>query len=227
MAQLMTAGREISTFLLRVCHDLRTPVRGIRAHAELLIKEAKNGQVTDVETRLGFVVDGAKGIDLLVDGLAGYAIALQTDAASFQSTRTDVLLRGALAKLDRAVREHGAEITHGELPRVRGNPDRIMQVFEQLIGNALNHRGTQAPRVDVQASQGTDGWQFAVADNGEGVDAEDLERIFQPFERLHKAGGPGLGLAACRAIVEAHGGRIWAESQAGKGCTVFFTLPAG
>src|SRR5207249_6835020 len=127
--------------------------------------------------------------------------------------------------LDHSVRESGAEVTYGELPRVRGNPDRIMQVFEQLLRNVLVHRGAQTPRVHIQASPHADGWQFAVEDNGPGVEAEDLERIFLPFERLHRAGGPGLGLAACRAIVDAHGGRIWMESRAGKGCTVFFTLP--
>jgi len=116
-------------------------------------------------------------------------------------------------------------VTYEELPRVRGNPDALIQLFEQLIRNAIDHRGDAAARVHISAATMDEGWQVAVQDHGPGVDASELEGIFEPFERLHGS-GPGLGLAICRAIVEGHGGRIWAESQLGKGCTIRFTLPS-
>ena len=222
----MGTNREISELLLRASHDLRTPVRGIGAHAELLLKNLNRPtQPGDFAQSLGFIVDGARTIDRLVDALAGYATALQTDAGTSQSTRMDVLLRGVLAKLQSALRENGAEVTYDELPRVNANPDRMMQLFEQLIRNTLDHRGQDAPRVHISASEHADGgWLFSVRDNGPGIETEELDRVFHPFERLHGKGA-GLGLAACRAVVEGHGWKIWAEPAPGGGCAIQFALP--
>ena len=222
----MGTNRTTAEFLLRVCHDLRTPLRGIRLHAELLLREQGAATPTDFAQRLGFIADGAGKIDRLVDAIARYSIALETDPDSFQSVSIGVLLRGALAKLENLLRESDSEVTYEELPRVRGNPDALIQLFEQLIRNAIDHRGdAAAARVHISAATMDEGWQFSVQDHGPGVDASELEGIFEPFERLHGS-GPGLGLAICRAIVEGHGGRIWAESQLGKGCTIRFTLPS-
>jgi signal transduction histidine kinase len=111
---------------------------------------------------------------------------------------------------------------------VSGDPDRLMEVFENLLHNALYYRGPAPPLIHIAAERRAEEWLFAVRDNGPGVEAADLESIFQPFVRLHgkRREGPGLGLAICRVIVERHGGRIWAESQAGAGAAFLFTLPA-
>ena len=108
------------------------------------------------------------------------------------------------------------------------HPDRLMQVFEHLIRNALVHRGDAAPRVRIDAAPHDDGWQLTVRDNGPGIEPTALERIFLPFERLKgkQLGGTGLGLTICRAIVERHGGKIWAESEPGEGAVFSFVLPA-
>ena len=137
------------------------------------------------------------------------------------------MLRTVLARLDKELRSNDAKVSYDKLPRVSGDPDRLMQVFENLLRNALHHRGEAPPRIHITAEKQAEGWLFAVRDNGPGVEADYLESIFRPFERLHgrQRPGPGLGLAVCRAIVERHGGRIWAESQAGAGSTFFFTLP--
>jgi light-regulated signal transduction histidine kinase (bacteriophytochrome) len=230
LGQLMThskSDQEVSDFLLRACHDLRTSARTVRTNAELFLTDG-GAPRPGFEQRLGFIVEGARRIDLLLDGLASYSVALQTEAASFQVTRTDVLLRLVLTKLDKELRECGAEVIYGELPAVTGNPDRLMQVFENLIRNALAHRGQSAPRVHIDAARQAEDWLFTVRDNGPGIEAAFLESIFTPFERLqHKERwGAGLGLAVCRAIVERHGGRIWAESQPESGATFCFTLPA-
>jgi signal transduction histidine kinase len=223
------ADREISEFLLHACHDLRSSLRAIRAHAELLLKRSEARQPSDFEQALGFIVDGAQRIDLLADGLTNYSIALQLDKGSFRPTRLDVLLRTVLARADKEIRENGAEVTYDGLPRVSGSPDRLMQVFENLICNALRHRGSTPPRIHITAErQSAHAWVFRIQDNGPGVEAVYLEGIFKPFERLHgkKNAGPGLGLTICREIVERHGGAIWAEAQPGSGLTALFTLPA-
>jgi len=136
------------------------------------------------------------------------------------------MLRTALARLDKEIQECGAEVTCSELPQVSGKPDRLVQVFEILLQNALRHSGRNSPRIHVTAAQRADEWVFAVRDDGCGIDADYLERIFKPFERLNtERDGVGMGLAICRATVERHGGRIWAESTLGTGSTFFFTLP--
>ena len=226
-ADLSISDRDLSEFLLRACHDLREPTRAIRAHAELIRKRAREPATAGDEQRLDFIVDGAGRIDSLLDALTNYSIALQTERTSFQRTRMDVMLRSALARLAGELRDRGAEVTYGELPSVYGSPDRLVQIFENLIRNALRHGGQSAPRIDISALKQVDEWQFAIRDNGLGIEADYLERIFKPFERLLTAErkGAGMGLAICRAIVERHRGRLWAESAAGTGSTFFFTLP--
>ena len=222
------SDREVSEFLLRACHDLRSSARTVRTNAELFLKDAGAPRNAGFEQRLGFIVEGARRIDLLLDGLASYSVALQTEAASFEGTRMDVLLRLVLTKLNKELRECGAEVTYGELPAVTGNPDRLMQVFENLIRNAVAHRGQAAPRIHISAARQAEDWLFTVRDNGPGIEAAFLESIFTPFERLQdkERWGAGLGLAICRAIVERHGGRMWAESQPESGATLCLTLPA-
>jgi signal transduction histidine kinase len=221
------ADKELSEFLLRICHELRAPSRAIRAHAELLVRELTVPRSADQEQRLAFIAGGVEKIDRLADGLSSYAVALSTDPSRFQPAPMAVLLRVALAKLAKEVRENQAEVTYGELPRVSGDADRLSQLFENLLVNALRHRGAAAPRIHISTERQGKDWVFAVRDNGPGVEAAYLERIFKPFERLQpkEIAGPGLGLAISRAIVERHGGRIWAESAAG-GSTMFFTIPA-
>lgn len=220
--------QSLSEFLLRACHDLRTPLRSIRANAELLLRSSRTTEISDFEKRLGFIVNGARRIELLADGLASYSLALQIERGEFQSTRMDVLLRAVLAKLDKELREGGANVSYGHLPRIPGNPDRLMQVFENLVRNAVHYRSQAPPLIHITAARRAQEWLFAVCDNGRGIEAAYLEKIFKPFERLNgtESSGPGLGLTICRAIVERHGGRIWAESNAGGGTTFLFTLPA-
>jgi signal transduction histidine kinase len=226
------SDRDLSEFLLRACHDLRSSARAIRAQAELLQRDGQAAESSDFERRLGFVVEGARRIDSLTDGLTGYSIALKIEDRSFQFGPMDAILRTALAKLDKELREHGAEVACGELPRVFGNPDRLAQVFENLLRNAVRHGRESGAQIRVeaekQAAADQQEWLIAVRDNGPGIDAAYLERIFKPFERLRpeRPSGPGMGLTICRTIVERHGGKLWAESTPGAGSTFFFTIPA-
>jgi light-regulated signal transduction histidine kinase (bacteriophytochrome) len=217
-----------SGFLLRMCHDMKTSLRAIRAHTELLARSPDLAGISDLGERVGFIVEGTKRVDLLADGLSNFSLALEIDREAFQPVAMNVMLRSVLGKMDQEIRSNDAMVTYEALPRVMGDPDRLIQVFEHLVRNALQHRGEAAPEVRITAEKHDDHWLFAVQDRGPGVEGAYLETIFKPFERLHgrRHGGPGLGLTVCRAIVERHGGRIWAESQVGNGTTVFFTLPA-
>jgi light-regulated signal transduction histidine kinase (bacteriophytochrome) len=219
---------EMSKFLLRTSHDLRTALRAIRVHADLLLRGRQAAQVPGLEERLGFIVDGAQKIDLLAEGIASYSIALQIQDGTFQRAPLNPLLRAVLAKLDKELRANSAGVTYDKLPTVAGDTDRLMEVFENLLRNALHHRGTAAPNIQITVERQPEEWLFAVRDNGPGIQAPYLESIFQPFVRLHgnRHLGPGLGLAISRIIVERHGGRIWAESAEGAGNTFSFTLPA-
>jgi len=225
MARPMTTNTDTTRLLLRLCHDLKTSVRTIRAHTELLLRDKGTGPVADLEQRLGFIAAGARNLDSLIDRLTAYSVALETPEPPAQSIGMDVLVRGALARLEQLLRENGAEVSYDPLPRVRANSDRLIQLLEELVRNAVTHGGHAGARVHISAARQGDQWLFRIRDNGQGVEAGDLERIFRPLERLHRT-GPGMGLAICKAIIESHGGRIWAEPPAGDGFAVCFTLPS-
>ncbi len=221
------SDREFSEFLLRACHDVRSPLRSMRAHAELLRRDLSGGAGAGLDERLGFIVEGGRKIDLLLDGLAAYSLALQTDQEAFHRVNLEVMLRTALSGLQQRLADCGGEVSYDPLPAVQGSPDRLVQVLENLLRNSLDHRGPLSPRIHIAAEPRGSEWLFAVRDNGPGVEPDCVESIFNPFERLNASHpGPGLGLAVCRAIVSRHGGRIWCESEPGGGAKFLFTLPA-
>jgi signal transduction histidine kinase len=223
--QSMSMDRqEQRDFLLRACHDLRAALRAVRANAELMAKARESRDPQQIEQSMSFIVDGAKNADAIVDGLVKYALALRIEISP-TPVSTGALLRAVLANMAPEINGSGAKITYAALPEVSCDPDRLMQMFENLLRNAIQQRGEAAPRIQVSAQENGGQWLFAVSDNGPGIEAKDLERIFRPFERLRSnQGGAGLGLAICREIVAGHGGRIWAESKAGIGTTFYFTL---
>ncbi|MEO8595752.1 MAG: ATP-binding protein [Candidatus Solibacter sp.] len=220
-------GREISEFLLRACHDLRTPARTVRTYSELIQRGAGSGSTEGVAQHLSFLMEGARKIDVILDGLAGYSLALQTDPGAFQKVRMDIQWRAAMMKLAGALRECGGEATADELPEVTGQPERLLQLLENLVRNSLVHRGEAAPRIHLNAVRQEAAWLFTLRDNGPGIEEACLESIFLPFERLRRdpQEGAGLGLTICREIVERHGGKIRAEA-ADSGACFRFTLTA-
>ena len=217
---------ELGEFLLRACHDLRGPLRAIRAHAELFQKEVEARPGAEPPKSIEFIVGGAMQAGVLIDGLADFSLALQIDTGAFQPVPLGVMFRVVLAKLAKQIQDANAEITYDALPTVHGNADRIMQLFEHLLDYSIRRRGAEPLRIQLSAVNPGEFWLFRLCDNNIALEKAYLEKIFKPFERLTGKERPGPGLAICRVIVERHGGRMWAEDDSA-GSTVFcFTLPA-
>ena len=164
---------------------------------------------------------------MLINDLLAYS-RIATRGKDFEPTDCGAVLDRTLGDLQFAIEDSGAEVTHDPLPTVNADDMQLGQVFQNLIGNAIKFRGEESPHVHVSAEQKGKEWVFSVRDNGIGIDPEQAERIFVIFQRLHTRDeypGTGIGLAICKKVVERHGGRIWVESEPGKGSTFYFTIP--
>jgi light-regulated signal transduction histidine kinase (bacteriophytochrome) len=196
--------------------------------AQLLTKKYDGKLDSEADKYLAFIVDASQRMSGLVRDLLEYARAA-TEEERPSSVALDEDLEAALTHLTQAVEESGASITHDPMPTIQVDRGQMVRLFQNLIGNALKYRKpNQPPKIHVSAEQAGSEWVITVEDNGIGFDPEYAGTIFMPFKRLHQVGeypGSGVGLAICKRIVEAHGGRIWAESKPGKGASFRFTLP--
>ena len=226
-AELARSNHELEQFGYVASHDLKEPLRKIRLYLELLEQEYRGRLDERAEQFIASAVSAACRLQALVNDWLAYARA-GGRGKPLEPTDCAAVFDQALANLEAAVRESGATVTRGPLPTVRGDGSQLVQLFQNLIGNALKFRGAQAPVVRGEATRQGGMWLFAVRDNGIGIDPRHADRIFALFERLHgrEYAGTGIGLAVCKKIVERHGGRIWAESRPEEGATFWFTLPA-
>ncbi|HVW07010.1 MAG TPA: PAS domain-containing protein [Bryobacteraceae bacterium] len=225
--EVRRANRELSDFSHVVAHDLRTPLRAVRTYAELLSDHLEPHLDATSRQFLTFVTEGAQSMEQLIESLLHYA----ESGGELSLTRVNIsaVIAGLLHRLEPLVRETGATIVTEALPEVYADPVRLLQVFQNLIVNAINYRSSEAPRIRIFSETRPEEYLLGVSDNGVGISREYLEQIFVPLKRLHSkaVAGHGLGLALCKKIVESHRGRIWAESTQGSGSTFFFTLPRG
>jgi light-regulated signal transduction histidine kinase (bacteriophytochrome) len=176
---------------------------------------------------IDYAVDGARRMHVLIQDLLAYS-RVGTQAREPAATDAAAAVRRALANLHASVQETGAEIACGPLPTVRADAVQLVQLFQNLVGNAIKFRGHAPPKIRVEAVREGNGWRFSVRDNGIGIDPQFQDRIFLIFQRLHSRReypGTGIGLAICKKIVDRHGGRIWVESTPEEGATFYFTLP--
>lgn len=226
--ELARSNADLEQFANVASHDLQEPLRMVGSYTQLLAKRY-SGQLDERADRwIAYAVDGANRMQTLINDLLAYS-RVGTRGGELSPVSAAAALDAALANLRLTVREAGAEIVHAELPCVLGDSTQLIQLFQNLVGNAVKFRGEQSPRVEVAARRVGDEWQFSVRDNGIGIAPEFAERIFVIFQRLHEReryAGTGIGLAICKRIVERHGGRIWLESQPKQGSTFFFTLKA-
>lgn len=223
----MPQDRDWADFLDRLIHDLREPLRSVHAFSEMLREIAPGRLGADGEEAVGEILSGTVRIRTLVDAISGFSAALREDAAP-SAASLQLAFNLAVDALDGAIRGSKASVAAEDLPRVGVSLERAIQLLENLIGNSLKFRADAPPVVKVSARPEREGWQVQVEDNGIGIDPADCAAVFQPFARIHgrKYPGPGLGLTACRAIVEAHGGEIRLSPRPGGGSVCTFWLPA-
>jgi chemotaxis family two-component system sensor kinase Cph1 len=216
---------ETQQFLQSAVHDLRAMQRRTGLAAELLVQASNDLERRDLTEQV--LASLSKTGDLLT-GIGRYANALTPACYSMTAFSSASAVRFAIANLDREIRETGATLTIGDLPEISGDRDRIAELFEHLIGNALKFKGADPPIVSIDAHRGSEGWLFSIKDNGVGIPPKYRNRLFVAFRRLHGTDvpGAGLGLAISRKIVEAHGGRIWIEDSHEPGVTISFSLSA-
>ena len=226
LAELERSNQELEQFAYVASHDLQEPLRMVSSYTQLLARRYQDRLDQDAKEFIDFAVDGATRMQRLIQDLLTYS-RVTTRGIRLVPTDAAAALRDALGNLQAVIQETGARVTHGELPTVLADATQLVQVFQNLVGNAIKFHGDAAPRVHVAATPKDDEWVFTVADNGIGIDPQYFDRIFVIFQRLHpghRYPGTGIGLALCSRIVQRHGGRLWVESAPGRGSTFYFTL---
>jgi PAS domain S-box-containing protein len=225
---LARSNEELQRFAYVSSHDLQEPLRTIASYTQLLERRYRGRVDADGEEFVGYVVEGVRRMQDLIDALLAYA-RVDRDAPESRPVALDDVLEQAIANLKASVEESGASIEAGPLPEVLGERSQLVQLFQNLLSNAIKFRSEAPPRVRFSAQRDGAFWRIQVQDEGIGIPAQHLDRVFALFHRLHtrdKIAGTGLGLAICKKIVQRHGGRIWVTSREGSGSTFSFTLPA-
>ena len=227
-AALQRANADLQQFADSASHDLQEPLRMVAAYSQLL-QQRFGGQLGEIGDKyIGYAVEGAMRMESLLAALRTYTQLSLSEKEPREDVDAGAVLETALSNLKVAIQESGASITRTALPRIRMYEFQVEQLFQNLIGNAIRYRGDEAPRISIAAERHGEEWQFSVQDNGIGIEPQFQEQIFGIFKRLHSKTeypGTGMGLAICQRIVERAGGRIWVESQPGKGSTFYFTVP--
>ena len=223
---LERSNRDLQQFAYVASHDLREPLRAVSSYCELLREDYQGKLSPEADRYIGFAVDGAQRMQRLVSDLLAYA---QVSAGETQARRVELaaVVQRAREALAVPIAEAQAEIACDPLPAVRGDPVLLAQLLQNLLSNALKFRGDRPARVRLSA-QAANGWcTVTVRDEGIGIAPEFAQKIFQMFQRLNPAAAPGtgIGLAVCQRIVERHGGKLWVESELGKGASFHFSLP--
>ena len=230
--ELKRSNTELEQFAYVTSHDLQEPLRMISSYVQLLSERYKGKLDSDADDFIGYAVDGANRMQTQIQDLLTYS-RIGTRGKPFEPTDCEDVLEQVLSNLKMAIEESGAEVTHDTLPTVMVDNSQLVQLFQNLIENAIKFRGDELPRIHVSATRELEEitnyeyWLFSVRDNGIGIKPEFFERIFEIFQRLHGRGeysGTGIGLAVCKKIVERHGGQIWVESEPGNGAKFFFTI---
>lgn len=225
--ELSRSNDELQQFAYVASHDLQEPLRMVASYVQLLAKRYEGKLDADADEFIHFAVDGANRMKALIQDLLQYS-RVNTKGKEFESTDCEEVLTRALGNLQLAIEDSGATITHDPMPTLVADGLQLGQLFQNLIGNAIKFHGDEPPHIHISVMKTDAGYHFTIKDNGIGIDSQYRERIFDIFQRLHgkdKYSGTGIGLAVCRKIVERHGGKIWVESEPGKGSVFHFIIP--
>ncbi len=227
--ELKRSNDELQQFAYIASHDLQEPLRMIASYLELLSRRYEGKLDDDADEFIGYAVDGANRLQGMINDLLAFS-RVGTRGKQFSKIDFNNVLKESMLNLKMAIEDNGAIITTGPLPIVVADPGQLVQLLQNLLSNAMKFRGDDTPRIHISAERGIGEWVFSVQDNGIGIEAQYSERIFIIFQRLHagrKYSGTGIGLAICKKIVERHGGKIWLESEPGKGARFIFSIPDG
>ena len=226
-AKLARSNADLEQFAYVASHDLKEPLRAISGSIQILQERYRDRLERSADEVIKHTVDGATRMQTLIDDLLTYS-RLTTREAPLEATDCSQIVQEVLANLKSAIDESKVIITYDALPVVKADSTQLLQVFQNLVGNAIKYRSQRTPRIHVGVENKGEEWLFSVSDNGIGIAPQYADRIFRIFQRLHtrkEYSGTGIGLAVCKKIVERHGGRIWLESELEEGSTFFFTLP--
>lgn len=225
--ELQRSNTDLQQFAYVASHDLREPLRAINGFMELLRKRYEGKLDEKVNEYISYAANGAKRMDDLLTGLLAYS-RVQTHGKPRMAVSSQAALNAAVTNLRANIAESNAAITADTLPSVKVDGVQLIQLLQNLIQNAVKFRSDQRPEIHVGCCRNENHWLFWVRDNGIGIDPQFHERIFTIFHRINPQAqypGYGVGLAICKRIVERHGGKIWVESELGKGATFYFTIP--
>lgn len=225
--ELERSNKELEQFAYVASHDLQEPLRMVSSYMQLLEGRYREKLDQDAKEFIDYAVDGANRMQRLIQDLLSFS-RVGTRGKPPQPIDSSIALQEALQNLKMAIDESNAEVKADDLPIVMADKNQLVQVFQNLIANALKFRGEKSPQILVSVKESNGFAGFAVKDNGIGIDPKHSDRIFVIFQRLNpreQYEGTGIGLSVCKKIVERHGGRIWLESKPGKGSTFYFTFP--
>ncbi|MGH7762047.1 MAG: sensor histidine kinase [Candidatus Dormibacteraceae bacterium] len=227
--ELRRSNAELEQFAYVASHDLQEPLRMVASYCQLLQRRYKDKLEGDANEFIGFAVEGANRMQRLINDLLAYS-RVGRKGGDPEPLDFAELVKAALANLQGAISDSGARIEIGEMPRVKGVRLQLVQLLQNVVGNAIKFRREGVvPHISITAVPENGQCRFTVADNGIGIEKEYLDRVFLIFQRLHersKYSGTGIGLAIAKKVIEHHGGRVWIESIPGQGSRFIFTLPA-
>ncbi len=227
LIELKRSNEELEQFAYIASHDLQEPLRTVSSYVQLISRRYKDKLDDDANEFMNYAVNGATHMQTLLNDLLAYS-RIGGSGSHYELTNLNSALTEATANLKTAIESCKAVIEHEGLPIIYLDKVQMIQVFQNLISNAIKFRKDEAPRIHVSADRKENEWLISVSDDGIGINPDYFDRIFNIFKRLHsreKFDGTGIGLAICKKIVERHGGRIWVESQLGEGSTFYFTIP--
>jgi PAS domain S-box-containing protein len=224
---LTRSNQDLEQFAYIASHDLQEPLRNIVNCLQLIQKEHESGLGKTSDDLIGYAVDSAKKTNALIRDLLAYS-RISTRGESLEILDTEEVLKQALLNLRTLIDGSEATITHDALPPIHADSIQMIRVFQNLIGNAVKYRTSKPPRIHVSANRSENEWIFSVKDNGIGIDSDYFDLVFVIFQQLNgqeRFDGTGMGLAIVKKIIERHRGRVWVESEPGKGSTFRFTIP--
>jgi PAS domain S-box-containing protein len=226
MKKLAQSNKELEQFAYITSHDLREPLRMITSFLQLLERRYKDQLDQDANEFIGFAVNGAKRLDTMTKDLLQYS-QITHKKGEIVPVNFEHVLEHTLTNLKVQIEENNAIITHDPLPTINGDEELKIQLFQNIIGNAIKYRSQKTPKIHISATKEKNQYLFNIKDNGIGISSKHLERIFTIFQRLHtqeEYEGTGIGLAIAQKIIHQQGGQIWVESELGKGTTFYFTI---